>query len=441
MASRWRKQEVKRVATWRQSLLFNSILLLLPIMASRMVIGAYTSDLATDPMGLEARAETRSEIDKAFREIYADGTNQRSVWAGRIEDSLKSRDFAAARGYLLAAPLMLNRQDAAAVNAAAEAEQDGTSDQRLARAALLFLPEGTRASYERAVAPPPIPEAGQTDPADTPGTSGNGEPVEEAVDVDDIPVGADTNAPVRLAVTEAAIRNDPFNETEAFFLLGDPSDLTRRTQRWLAGENINTIELKLRALGLIMYEKDTANTRDIAKAASILRGAVRARRLNDRFMRYMSERINDVLPDDRLRPVLEPVYAQITTTDQRTADVLAAFDRAIEPVALARLGRDMRIVAQIANLTNSSGAISLVELAETPEEMRRALLITQAGGDRSIALAKDMERDVFKLAQIGVQWSRALIFQVMALMALGMALVWTTLSTLTEAETVRSRRL
>ncbi len=256
MSSRWRKQGNIRVATWRQALLFNSILLLLPIMASRMVLGAYTSNLATDPMGLEARAETRLEIDKAFQAILADGTNQRSVWAGRIEDALNNRDFAAARGYLLAAPLMLDRQDAAAVNAASEAEQGGDADQRLARAALLFLPEGTRASYE-------------------PGLT----------------VHADSHAPIRMAIAESALQKDPFNETEAYFLLGDPSDLTRRTQQWLAGEDVNAIELRLRALGLIMYEKDTASTRDFAKAASILRGAVRARRLNDRFMDDIFQRI------------------------------------------------------------------------------------------------------------------------------------------------------
>ena len=43
------------------------------------------------------------------------------------------------------------------------------------------------------------------------------------------------------------------------------------------------------------------------------------------------------------------------------------------------------------------------------------------------------------LAQIGVKWSRLLVFQVMGLMALGMALIWTTLSALTQAETIRAR--
>ena len=432
MASRWRQQEVKRAATWRQSLLFNSILLLLPIMAARMVIGAYTSNIATDPMGLEARAETRAEIDKTFRKLYSDGTDQRGIWAERIEGSLEARDFSAARGYLLAAPLMLTRQDSAAVRAAAQAEEVGNEDQRLARAALLFLPEGTRASYERVIAPPEIPDSDEPGIEQVTATETPAEPAEETPNEDTVAVAS---VPANQALTA-----DPFNQTDAFFLLGDPTDLTRRTQRWLAGENVSSIELRLRALGLIMYDRDTASTRDFAKAASIVRGALRARRLNARFANYLSGRIEDVLPENQLRTTLNPVFNRVTTTDQRTIDVLAAFEAAMDPVALTRLSRDMRIIAQIANLTSSSGAIGMVELTETPEEMRRALLITQAGGDRSVALANDVGRDVLGLAQIGVQWTRGLILQVMALVALGMAIIWTTLSTLTEAESVRSRR-
>ena len=96
-------------------------------------------------------------------------------------------------------------------------------------------------------------------------------------------------------------------------------------------------------------------------------------------------------------------------------------------------------IARIAELTSSSGAITLVEQATTPEDMRRALLLSESGGHRSVALAREMGPEVLGLAQIGVKWSRGLVFQVMGLMALGMALIWTTLSALTQAETIRSR--
>ena len=99
----------------------------------------------------------------------------------------------------------------------------------------------------------------------------------------------------------------------------------------------------------------------------------------------------------------------------------------------------MMIIARIAELTSSTGAITLVEQATTPEDMRRALLLSEAGGHRSVALAREMGPRVLGLAQIGVKWNRWMVFQVMGLMALGMALIWTTLSALTQAETIRAR--
>jgi hypothetical protein len=100
----------------------------------------------------------------------------------------------------------------------------------------------------------------------------------------------------------------------------------------------------------------------------------------------------------------------------------------------------MIIIARLAELTSSSGAMTLVEQASTPEDMRRALLVTEAGGERSVALAREIGPKVLDLAQIGAKWTGNLIFQVMALMALVMALIWTTLSALTQAETVRHRK-
>lgn len=127
------------------------------------------------------------------------------------------------------------------------------------------------------------------------------------------------------------------------------------------------------------------------------------------------------------------------TTEARTVEVIASFRTALQPQAKARLARDMMIIARIAELTSSTGAITLVEQATTPEDMRRALLLSEAGGHRSVALAREMGPNVLGLAQIGVKWSRGLVFQVMGLMALGMALIWTTLSALTQAETIRFR--
>jgi len=431
MTSRWRQREVQRPSTWRQSLLFNSLILLLPIFAARIIIAAYTSDIATDPLGLDARTETRAEIESEFSQLVVPDGQERRAWAMRIEQTLDQRDFSAARGYLLAAPLMLNRQDSAAVLAAADAESSGTRDQRLARAGLLFLPEDLRAAYQRTTARPapvePLPEpAAETDESDT----------ETAIP--EIEVEPETPRIVADAVQLAPL-DEPFAGQGSFFLLGDPEDLTRRSQRWLAGEQVDSLQLRLRALGLLTQNDPTPEAQAVFEAASIMRAAHRAGRLNDRFAGYLRSRIEDALPEEILRAQLSAAFEPVMTTEARTDQILAAYRAALQPLARERLARDMTIIARIAELTSSSGAITLVEQATTPEDMRRALLLSEAGGHRSVALAREMGPEVLTLAQIGVKWSRLLVFQVMGLMALGMALIWVTLSALTQSDTIRAR--
>lgn len=428
MTSRWRQREVERPSTWRQSLLFNSLILLLPIFAARIVIAAYTSDIATDPLSLEARTETRQEIDSEFRKLTAPLGEERRFWAARIDQTLQERDFSAARGYLLAAPLMLNKQDSAAVLAAADAESSGSRDQRLARAALLFLPEELRASYQRSIAPPPVPEGTEL-------------AADEEAETSDENEASDTDTPPRLSNNSAQLAplDEPFAGQRSFFLLGDPADLTRRSQRWLAGEQVDSLQLRLRALGLLTQDDPDPEAQAMFEAASIMRAAHRAGRLNDRFASYLKSRVEDALPEEMLRTELNSAFESVMTTEARTVEVLSAYRRALQPEAQDRLIRDMVIIARIAELTSSSGAITLVEQATTPEDMRRALLLSESGGHRSVALAREMGPEVLSLAQIGVKWSRILVFQVMGLMALGMALVWTTLSALTQAEAIRLR--
>ncbi|MEL6414588.1 MAG: hypothetical protein AAFQ15_06580 [Pseudomonadota bacterium] len=399
----------------------------MPIFASQIITAAYTSDIATDSLSLEALSETRQEIDDEFRTLVVPNGTERRAWAERIEATLDERDFSAARGYLLAAPLMLNKQDSAAVLAAADAESSGSRDQRLARAALLFLPEELRASYQRSTAPPPTPDLTPADDGET------------DADAEDTPEPqADTPRATGNAV-QLSPMDEPFAQQGSFFLLGDPADLTRRSQRWLAQEQVDSLQLRLRALGLMTQDDPSPESQAVFEAASILRGAHRAGRLNDRFVRYLSSRVEDALPEDVLRAELVTAFEPVMTTEARTVEVLKAYETALQPAARERLASDMEIVARIAELTSSSGAIRLVEQARTPEDMRRARLLSESGGHRSVALARELGPDVLGLAQIGVKWSYGLVLQVMGLMALGMALVWTTLSALTQAETIRFR--
>ena len=430
MASRWRQREASRPSSWRQSLLFNSLLLLLPIMAARVIDGAYTSDIANDPMSLQARTETQQQIENTFRGLTPKDGMERTHWAARIEETLKERDFSAARGYLLAAPLMMDRKDAQAVLAAAEAEQVGTEDQRIARAALLFLPDNVRASYQRAIAPPQpnlVPELTTPEPA----------PAE--------PEAIEASAPPETsgdATTSTAIpgSTDPFTGQKAIYMLGDQVDLVRQSQRWLEGEPIDNLQLRLRALGLMQQAEGTPEAEAFVSAASVLRAAQRSGRLNYRFSRYISRRIEDALPDDKLQESLTVAFDTVMTTEKRVDRVMDAYAASIDEDALVRLSRDMKTIARLIELTSSSGALTLLEQAATPDDMRRALVVTEVGGERSIALTREIGPDVLELAQIGVKWTRTLVLQSMALVALAMALLWTALSAFTQAETIRPNR-
>jgi hypothetical protein len=420
MASRWRQGKRVRPSTWRQALLFNALALLLPVLAANTIIAAFTTSAITNPNSIEARTETRAEIDKAFEALRLSDTTARQSWASRIDQTVTERAFSAARGYLLAAPQMLNEDDARAVRAAAATEESGTQDQRIVRAALLFLPDNVRANYQRAVSPPPppTPEIGDLD-------------TKSATEPETVEAMPETTPTIALSDLGAALPT-----SSRFSILGDTEDLVRRSQSWLGGSGVDDIQLRLRALGL-MSRADQGSDSDIfEKGVTVLLTARRASRLDPRFDNYLRTRVEDALPADRLRQQLSLAFEPVLTFDQRSARIIEDYRTAIEPAALERLKRDMQTIATLADLTSTTGAVTLVEQTGSPEDMRRILLVTRAGGDRAVALTRELGPNTLKLAQIGVKWTTQLVLQIMAIAAIGIALIMTMLSTITRAETL-----
>ncbi|GAB5459216.1 MAG: hypothetical protein Hens3KO_22460 [Henriciella sp.] len=391
-------------------------------MAARIVAGAYTSDIATDPLGLEARTETRMQIEQSFRDLTGPEGEERTHWAGRIEQTLSERDFSAARAYLLAAPLMLDRQTSQALQAAAEAEESGTKDQRLARASLLFLPDPVRASYERAIAPPKtaadIESSAPTEPEapeETPASELAGPEPE----------------------TAPAIAREPFAPNRPMKLVGTPEDLVYQSRLWIMDEQIDPTQLRLRALALIKAEDAGDEADAYTEPASVLIAAQRSGRLQEKFAQHIASRLAAAMPEETLKTRLQEAFEPVLTTRERSTRVLETYRTIIDEEAIERVYSDLRTVARLIEINGSSGAISLIELAETPDDMKRALLLSESGGVRSVALARELGPDVLGLAQIGVKWTRGLVLQVMALVALGMALFWTALSAFTLNDTIK----
>ncbi|WP_139792167.1 hypothetical protein [Henriciella litoralis] len=388
------------------------------------MVNAYTAESVGDAPDAQALKETRQEIDQAFETVFSSGDGTRQVWADHIASELDVRDFSAARGYLLAAPVMLDREDSRAILAAAAAEESGDNDQRLTNAALLFLPNDVRASYQRAIERPQVLTS--TDPAPT---------SEEPSDSD-----ADAEADSDIASNESVAESPPADAapsdtpattepSQSFTLIGDNSDLVRRSQRWANGEPVNTTQLRLIAISQLQQD-DPAVEDTYRSAISVLRGASRARRLTPQYTDYIIQRVDLAMPEAQTLASLRRALVGVAPNAERERRVLAAYQSAIDADGMARLERDLFFIARIAKLTSPTGAMTMLEVAETPEDVKKMRLVAEAGGDRGVALTKQIGRSVTSLAQIGVQWSTSLILQLLALLAIVIALCWSTYSAL-----------
>ncbi|WP_084398417.1 hypothetical protein [Henriciella aquimarina] len=447
MARLRRRRETGRQGTWRQALLFNSLLLLLIVLGTRVMTNAYTAESAGDVPDIQARNETRREIESAFQTIVPKGNVARAFWADQISRELDARDFSAARGYLLAAPVMLERDDARAILAAADAEESGSQDQRLVKAGLLFLPNETRAEYQRAIEPPRIEVVPRPDLEAR-------EELREGEHPGNVPEPSDDTDAAGTASPEAAseggiqpLSPDTMLATEdyeepggpAFSMVGDRTDLVRRAQHWVNGDRIDSLQLRLSAISLI-GATEPAGISPYAEAISVLKAADRAGRLTPDYREYLFERVDLALPEETAFAAVRDALSKVAPMAELEERVLEAFRNAISAEGLARLQRDLSAVARIADLTSPSGAVTLLETARSPEDVKKLQLISEAGGDRAVALTKQIGPRVLKLAQIGVKWSLNLVLQLMALAAIAMALIWTAVSAVGQARPVRHYR-
>ena len=410
MAFNRRRVRAKTPRTWLEGLIFNGLLASFVILALWNVDITYTSDLAIDPNNPKAQTTTRENIAIAFREIADSGEDGRAVWADRVETTVLASDFSAARGYLLAAPYMLDKSDAAALQSAVDEEYSGDQDERLARAALIFLPDTARASYQIAIAPPdydrPPPQtttaSSATAPSDAP---------EANIDPGPVP--------------------DPLKTNLSMMLLGDAEDLTRRSQRWLIDDQRDSFPLRLRALGLIKSKAGSNDEASFVEAASILTAGHRASRLSRKFTELMTDKVEATLPEAALQARLNVAFEPVMTTADRSREVIRAYEDTIDHAGLDDLSAEMETIARLADLASSAGALTLIEQIETPNHMQRILLLAEAGGERSVALAREIGPDILTLAQPGILYTRGLLIRTAILILIAIALIITSLSFLT----------
>nr|WP_321359554.1 hypothetical protein [uncultured Hyphomonas sp.] len=387
------------------------MLILIPVIGAEVLGAAFSGSAFSDTPGIEAIDQTRKNMDEAFASFAPRNPSDRyEFWYDVVDRELSQRDVAAAHGFLLAAPQMLDRKDVKELMVAADAERLDRADDRLTAAALRKLPTAISLKYEEAQVSERVVDV-QSGLVDTP------TPV--AADAGEAsPDGPEVEVSSERAATESRFR-----------LLGTFQDLAENSERWVHGDRVDEIALKITAIGLLEAETADGLSDANIRAASILKSALRSRRLTDNFQDYLSDRVNAALPDSKLRPALETALGELTTIDVRTERVKAAFIDSIDARGLQRLETDLEQIDRIGLLTSPAAAVTLIEQVQDSSDLRRVRLIAEAGGDRAVALVKQSGPGALRIADTGVRWTIQMVLQVMGMTAAGLALIFVTWST------------
>ncbi len=379
---------------WLASALFNIFIFVIPFIAANLLISGYGGVPHNEPATAEILSQTRGEIDRAFENLQEKGPEAREKWAALIAAELDDRNMSAARGFLLAAPQMLSLGDKRAILEAAAAEPLGSEDERLLRAALLFVPSDIRVNYETSLQPR--------------GT--------ELITLqEEEPATAVELADASSTLLSSSLTS--MTHTPTFSVLGTVEDLVSRSRDWMRGNRQRTFEMRLTGIAMATPPSATGlSSESLIQAASVLKTAWRSNRLHPQYARLLSQRMAAALPEEALTQNLEIALSDVAVLDIRAKRVQDAFAQSIDTHATARLGPEFLQISQIVDSTSPRGALSLLEHVESPTDISRARLIAQAGGDRAVALSSQIGPAALHITSSGgLNWDRQTILWAMML--------------------------
>lgn len=392
---------------WMLSAIFNIFVLLTPFLGVNVLTNGYNGASYKGVASADTLASTRRDMDQAFARLISDKESARTEWANLISHKLDERDMSAVRGFLLAAPQMLNTNDQKSVKAAADEEPSGKEDERLLRAALLFVPGDIRVNYEKSLRPRGI----------------------ELINLENQQVAE----PVELAsagLATSAMSLTSFSYRPAFSVLGTVEDLVSRSRDWMRGNRQRSFEMRLTGIAMASSPSATGLEADeLIQAASILKTAWRSGRLQPQYRRGLEQRLTAALPEEALTENLEVALADIAMLDVRAKRVQDAFAKSIDPRATARLGPELKQIAQIAEQISPRGALTLLENVNSTTDIGRARLLAQAGGDRAVALVSQLGPEALELTGASINWdNQTAVLNLMALAASLLVLLLSALS-------------
>ncbi len=392
------------------AVMFNSLLILLPVIASNTVRKAYDGVGVAETPTVDAIYQTSNRMSEAFKELSPKENDRKlPFWQDKVQRALEDRDPDALRGYLLAAPWMLGNELGKQVSARAEAESRGTPEERMIRAALQKMPESVARAAELEMGLPQTLTAPPTAVVETAAPRAVAAPGEEVGEV--LQAGGRAQLDWR------------------FELLGSYADLAGMSQRWVGGDRSEDIVFKLTGIGLVQQGISDGLSEGNIRAVSIVKSASRSKRLTIPFTDYLDARTNAAAPQEVLTPALENALSGLATTDVRGQRVHAAFEQAIDPAGLAKLESDLEQIDKIAALTSPSATLTLLSVVEDGTDLRRARLLAKAGGAQAIALVREQGNAALRVADAGVRWDGTMFLEIMSLTAAGMLLFWVALST------------
>ena len=390
--------------------MFNSLLILLPVIGANTVRKAYQSAGVAESTSIDAIRQTSGRLDREFRELAPREENRKlPFWQDKVQGALEEKDKDALRGYLSAAPAMLGNELGKQVRARAEAETRGSAEERSIRAALQQLPEPMARSIEQELGLPQSPQSltvPDTAAPDAPGTPD----------------------PDRGEVLEAGGRTEP---DWRFKLLGSYGDLATLSLRWINGDRSDAIVFKLTGIGQVQQGLSDGLSDANIRAVSIIKSASRSRRLTPAFTDYLDSLTSDAVPYDRLAPALTDALDGPNTTEVRGLRVQRAFEQSIDPAGLARLEAELEHIDRLATLTSPTAALTLLSAVQDATDLRRARMLAEAGGMQAVALVKERGTEGLRVADAGVSWNASMVLEIMSLTAAGMLLFWVALSTVT----------
>ena len=421
---------------WISALMFNGLMLIFAYVMSLLIIehrNALGDEFVTSS---EAVSATRAAMAELFTDLVPEGTDKRAFWAQKIDEELRAGDLVSARGFLLAAPNMLDKKDAGAVLAASNTERHGRLDDRLLSAATLFLPDDVRARYERATAPSAI----ETLTLDTP------ERDESALTEDTAtlnpPSDADTGS---VAEPDAAPLSGPVRSIREFdtdssrnalFVLGSERDLAYQSAGWLRGDRTDVFALSLSGLGLAAQKgrfESTEITAAFLDGASLVKSARRAGRLQPTLSEVLETRLARALPPEALRAELQKAFGAGGSLLIQSDAILDAFAAATDETRLTPFMADVSRISQLADGRPNAAALTILETVSSLRDLKRAELIAFSGGDRAVTLSKYYGNDALDAAQTVLNWTMRLIILIILSVGLGTILLLIALATISRS--------